>query len=48
MFSEYAQVWVVKCCNLSSDMTESHLMSGGCPVYGDLIENFGDLTEDNN
>ena len=38
--------WLCRCRRSSE--TESHLMSAGCPVYGDLIENFGDLTEDNN
>ena len=38
--------WLCRCRRSSE--TESHLMSGGCSVYGDLIENFGNLTEDNN
>jgi hypothetical protein len=38
--------WLCRCRRSSE--SENHLMSGGCSVYGDLTENFGDLTEDDN
>ena len=38
--------WLCLCQEASE--SESHLLSGKCRVHGDLIENFGDLKEDNN
>ena len=38
--------WLCQC--QQSTETESHIMSGTCKVYGDLIQDFGDLHEDSN
>ena len=38
--------WLCRC--QQSSESESHLMSGGCKVFGDLADNFGDLNEDSN
>ena len=36
--------WLCRCKAFREE--ESHLISGKCEVYGDLISNFGDLKED--
>ena len=38
--------WLCRCKEYKED--ESHIISGKCPVYGDLRTNFGDLEEDKN
>ena len=38
--------WMCRCAEEREE--ESHLMTGNCPVYGDLREKYGDLESDEN
>jgi hypothetical protein len=38
--------WMCRCAENKEE--ESHLMTGDCPVYGDLKEKYGDLNSDEN
>ena len=38
--------WLCKCEELRED--KSHILSGQCKVYGDLIDRYQDFTEDEN
>ena len=38
--------WLCRCKSVREE--ESHITSGSCEVYGDLTDQFGDLSEDQN
>mgnify|MGYP007123635129 FL=1 len=38
--------WLCRCKQTREE--ESHLISGKCPIFGDLTKQFGDLSDDSN